>query len=361
MSDLSVGLASQAREAAAPAISRLEFLPGWITYGPIVVTWIALGLWYRDLSLPTAANPRITTGGLCGERKSSILDLAEGEARAWIAAYVVIDTGAEDLARADAALAQAGLALPIVIKPDIGCNGTGVRLCRTRDSLADALAAFPRGVGLVLQAFVPLPGEAGIFYIRLPGEACGQVTSLTLKTPPMVIGDGRSSLRALIMADPRHARLAALYLGRLAGRLEEVPAQGEAVRARFCRQSLQGQHLRQWSVRHYARADRADRGDRPGHPGFPFRPLRCALRQRRRAAAGRGFPDHRNQRRRRGGHAYLGPDHIALGYLGGAAAPLRRRVEDRAAAAGGGCAQQRDFDDVSRLEEPAAADGVLSA
>ena len=87
MSDLSLDLAAQARPAAAPAISRLEFLPGWITYGPIVVTWIALGLWYRDLSLPTAANPRITTGGLCGERKSSILDQAEAGARGWIAPY----------------------------------------------------------------------------------------------------------------------------------------------------------------------------------------------------------------------------------------------------------------------------------
>ena len=240
MSDLSLDLAGQARPALAPAISRLEFLPGWITYGPIVVTWVALGLWYRDLSLPTAANPRITTGGLCGERKSSILDLAQGEARAWVAPYVVMDTGADDLARADAALARAGLALPIVIKPDIGCNGTGVRLCRTRAALADALAAFPRGVGLVLQAFVPLPGEAGIFYIRMPGEACGQVTSLTLKTPPMVIGDGRASLRALIMADPRHARLAALYLGRLAERLDEVPAQGEAVQLVFAGNHCKG-------------------------------------------------------------------------------------------------------------------------
>ena len=237
MSDLSLDLAAPARQAAQalspPAISRLEFLPGWVTYGPIVATWIALGLWHRDLSLPTAANPRISTGGLCGEAKSSILDLAQGEARAWIAPYTVMQTGMDDLARAEAALADAGLALPIVIKPDIGCNGTGVRLVRSVQALAEALAAFPRGVGLVLQAFVPHPGEAGIFYIRMPGEACGQVTSLTLKTPPMVLGDGRSSLRALILADPRHARLQALYLGRLAGRLDEVPPSGETVQLVF--------------------------------------------------------------------------------------------------------------------------------
>ena len=240
MSDLSLDLARQARAPAAPSISRLEFLPGWITYGPVVAAWIAQGLWYRDFSLPTAANPRITTGGLCGERKSSILDLVQDAARGWVAPYVVIETGADDMARAEAALAAAGLSLPIVVKPDIGCNGTGVRLARTTQALAEALAAFPRGVGLVLQAFVPYPGEAGIFYIRMPGEACGRVTSLTLKTPPAVMGDGRSSLRALIMADPRHARLQTLYLGRLAGRLDEVPPQGETVQLVFAGNHCKG-------------------------------------------------------------------------------------------------------------------------
>ncbi len=240
MSDLSLDLAGLAPPAHAPAISRLEFLPGWVTYGPIVATWIALGLWYRDLSLPTAANPTISTGGLCGEAKSAILDLAHGSARNWIAPYTVLETGADDLARACQTMEAAGLSLPIVIKPDIGCNGTGVRLVRTRQALADALAAFPRGVALVLQAFVPYPGEAGIFYIRMPGEATGRVTSLTLKTPPMVVGDGRSSLRALILADPRHARLQALYLGRLAARLHEVPPQGEAVQLVFAGNHCKG-------------------------------------------------------------------------------------------------------------------------
>jgi hypothetical protein len=245
MSDLPLDVARLAPHAPEPpAISRLEFLPGWIAYGPIVAQWIALGLWHRDFSLPTAANPRITTGGLCGERKSSILDLAQGAARDWVAPYTVIDTGAGDLARAEQAIAAAGLALPLVVKPDIGCNGTGVRLVQTRAALEAALAAFPRGVSLVLQAFVPFAGEAGIFYIRKPHEPVGRITSLTLKTPPTVTGDGRSTLRALILADPRHARLQGLYLGRLAGRLDHVPAQGETVQLVFAGNHCKGSIFR---------------------------------------------------------------------------------------------------------------------
>jgi hypothetical protein len=207
-------------------ISPFEFLPGWIVYGPVVLQWIALGLWYRDFSLPTAANPAITTGGLCGERKAAILDLVQGEAQRFVAPYVTVLTGANDMVEAEAAMAQAGLALPIVVKPDIGCNGTGVRLVRNSAALATALAAFPRGVTLVLQAYVAWEGEAGIFYVRHPDDACGRITSVTLKHAPEVMGDGVSTLGALIRADARHGQLQHLYLERLAGRLHEIPAAG---------------------------------------------------------------------------------------------------------------------------------------
>ncbi len=245
MSDLPLDLARLAQQPPeAPPISRLEFLPGWVAYGPIVAVWVALGAWYRDFSLPTAANPQISTGGLCGERKSSILDIVQDSGRGWIAPYVTLETAEDDLARARQALARAGLALPLVVKPDIGCNGTGVRLVRTEDALGAALAAFPRGVGLVLQAFVPYAGEAGIFYIRMPGEAEGRITSLTIKTPPAVVGDGRSTLRALIMADPRHAKLQSLYVARLAARLDEVPQQGETIQLVFAGNHCKGSIFR---------------------------------------------------------------------------------------------------------------------
>jgi hypothetical protein len=227
-------------EADAPAISPLEFLPGWLVYAPVVAQWLALGLWHGDLSLPTAANPLISTGGLCGERKSAILGLAGETARQWVAPWTTLVTGQDDVSRASRVMLDAGLALPVVVKPDIGCNGTGVRLVRDVAALAEALAAFPRGVSLVLQAFIDMPGEAGIFYIRHPDEAAGQVTSLTLKRPPSVVGDGVSTLRALIDADPRHRRLIDLYGARLGARLAEIPAAAERVQLVFAGNHCKG-------------------------------------------------------------------------------------------------------------------------
>ena len=230
-------------------LSPYEFLPGWLIYTPVVVQWIALGLWHRDLSLPTAANPAITTGGLCGESKTAILDLADcglpgGSARDWIAPYTTVVTGSDDLPRAASAMALAGLHLPLVLKPDIGCNGAGVRLVETEAALAAALAAFPRGIKLMMQRLVTWEGEAGVFYIRHPQQAAGHITSLTLKHAPAVVGDGVSTLRALILADPRHGRLAHLYLSRLADTLDWVPARFQRVRLVFAGNHCKGSVFR---------------------------------------------------------------------------------------------------------------------
>jgi len=226
------------------AVSPFEFLPSLITYGPVVVQWIALGLRYGDLSLPTAANPSITTGGLCGESKASILDLVGPAERAWIAPYTSMVTGANDADHARATMAAAGLSLPLVVKPDIGCNGTGVRLARDDAALDAALAAFPRGVRLVLQTLVEHEGEAGLFYIRHPGQEAGRITSVTLKHAPTVTGDGISTLRCLIEADPRHSKLVKLYLAQLASRLDTVPAKGERVRLVFAGNHCKGSIFR---------------------------------------------------------------------------------------------------------------------
>ena len=64
-----------------PVVSFFEFWPGWLFYTPVVAHWIALGLRYGDLSLPTAANPHIEVGGLCGESKREILDQVAGAER----------------------------------------------------------------------------------------------------------------------------------------------------------------------------------------------------------------------------------------------------------------------------------------
>ncbi len=218
-----------ARARSPRPLSFFEFWPGWLFYAPVVAHWLLLGVRYGDFSLPTAANPRITTGGLCGESKAAILDLVGPGGRDLLAPFAVAVARPGDVAAVEAAMTQAGLAYPVVLKPDIGCNGAGVRLIRDSAGVAAYLAVFPPNERLLVQQYIDAPHEAGLFYIRDPGAATGRITSVTLKETPVVVGDGRSTLRGLILADERAGRVPHLYLDRLAERLGSVPRQGEVV------------------------------------------------------------------------------------------------------------------------------------
>ena len=223
-----------------PALSYFEFWPMWAFYPPIVAYAAWLMLRHRGVLLPTVANPSFPGGGFYGESKAAILALATQHVPEWVAPFIrwqrpeqpVADNTAECDA-ALAALAKAGLSLPVVAKPDLGCRGAGVKLVRTRADLQSYIDAFPNGAAFLLQRLVPHEGEAGIFYCRRPGQARGRIVSITLKYFPHVTGDGRRTLRELILADPRAGKLSHLYLRRHTARLDDVPAAGESIRLAF--------------------------------------------------------------------------------------------------------------------------------
>ena len=221
------------RAGSALPVSPFEHWPGWLFYTPVVVHWMLLGCRYGNWTLPTAANPHIESGGLCGESKMSILDQVSGEARTLIGRYAALQTGPDDFPRARATMDAAGIGFPLVVKPDIGCHGAGVRLVRDTTALAELLTQFPRDVRLVLQEFIPFEGEAGVFYVRRPHEARGRVTSLTLKHAPNVRGDGRHTIRALVLADERLRKNAPSFFARLGARADEVLPSGETVQLVF--------------------------------------------------------------------------------------------------------------------------------
>ncbi len=222
-------------------VAAAERIPPFLFYLPLALNWIGLGLRHRSLTLPTAANPSIFTGGMWGETKSSYFgDVGVGERR-WIADYVLVerhaDAVADDLAKASCAAADAGLDYPLIAKPDIGWHGHGVRRIDNDAELARYIAQFPQSSTLMLQRYVPHAGEAAVLYGRLPGEASGRILSLTFRYFPHVIGDGRQTVRALIAADERARWKSGLHLGADpshcgvdAADLDRVPARGQVVR-----------------------------------------------------------------------------------------------------------------------------------
>ncbi|MGE5514485.1 MAG: hypothetical protein ACM31D_01560 [Bacteroidota bacterium] len=216
-------------------VAPSEEIPVIPYYTPVTLQWFWLALRYRSLTLPTAANPAIEAGGLLGESKAACLALAGAVARPLIARWTAItrQSGADlspTLAAADAAMAEAGLSYPCIVKPDIGWRGFGVRLVADETELADYLAEYPEGENLLLQEFLPWPGEAAIFWLRRPGQQHGEIFSLTLRYFPFVVGDGISTTRQLIETCPRMSWKAKDLCAGNADRLEQIPADGECVR-----------------------------------------------------------------------------------------------------------------------------------
>jgi hypothetical protein len=212
-------------------VGRLERLPKWLNLVPILLQWVWLSLIYRSISLPSAANPAITAGGMVGEGKREYFETMGPHALACTADVTdIVNDGPDGIAAARTALAARGLTYPIIAKPDIGWCGFGVRLVRNDGDLMVYLSRFPRGERIILQRFLPQDGEAGLFYVRRPNESKGRLTGILLRHFPRVQGDGASSVAELIDADPRLRRLGRDGLSEPCCDLAAIPAPGEVVR-----------------------------------------------------------------------------------------------------------------------------------
>lgn len=217
--------------AGSGSIGIAERIPPLLFYIPLVIQWFALGLRHRSLTLPTAANPAIEAGGLLGESKIDCLDQIGPSASRWVARSVALrNRPGLTVADIESAVSGAGLSFPLVAKPDIGWRGIGVRLVHGTGDLLSYIQGFPADCLLILQAYVPYAGEAGVFYVRFPGERHGRIFSMTFRYFPHVLGDGVSTLGQLIDRDPRAAMKGDLHRAVMRDRLTEVPKAGEVVR-----------------------------------------------------------------------------------------------------------------------------------
>jgi pimeloyl-ACP methyl ester carboxylesterase/membrane protein DedA with SNARE-associated domain len=205
-----------------------EFWPPWVFYAPVAAEIARLALRYRSLTVVTAANPAMPTGGFIGESKTKILaaiDTGEGD----VARFVPIPAAlpAEERLRvARAFLEEFDLSFPVVLKPDVGQRGSGVSILSDERSFEAALEGLR--VDSMLQEFAP-GMELGVFYVRHPDEPHGRIFSITEKRLPVVVGDGRRTLEELILADSRAVCMAPTYFEINAPRLLDVPEHGEHV------------------------------------------------------------------------------------------------------------------------------------
>jgi hypothetical protein len=224
----------------SPPLSFFEFWPGWLFYFPMKLYAIYLGLRFGGFTLPSVANPSIYAGGFVGEKKSDIFELLPDETAQYFAEYAMFEKTCDDgsncendIQRAKDLIDENKLEFPFVIKPDQGERGAGVQVVNAMDDVERYVRDFPYGEKIFMQQMYDYPSEVGLFYVRRPGEQSGKIFSLTFKYFPEVVGDGVSTLKELILADPRAGRIPEIYLPRHEDKLDRVLDKGERLRLTF--------------------------------------------------------------------------------------------------------------------------------
>ena len=215
-------------------VRNYEFWPLWVFYLPVVFYCAWRALLERRLLAFTAANPGIPHSGVIGESKTRILELVQASAPEVVPAMEALPAevpAGERKGRVLAFLERHGLDLPVVVKPDVGERGEGVRIVRAEAELDELFAGRggpAREGAWIVQRFVE-GVEYGLFYAREPDQEVGELFSITRKDLPRVVGDGVHGLGELVLRDPRTVAQAAFLLEKNEGRLEWVAEAGEVV------------------------------------------------------------------------------------------------------------------------------------
>lgn len=98
-------------------------------------------------------------------------------------------------------LNETHLTFPLIVKPDIGERGFHVALINNKGELEAHLEQIREDQ--LIQEYLDMPVELGIFYSRFPDQQVGQISSVVRKGMLKVTGNGTSSIRSLMELDPR--------------------------------------------------------------------------------------------------------------------------------------------------------------
>jgi hypothetical protein len=224
-------------------LKNWEYWPFGILQFPVFIYFIWLAIRSRSLVFFSACNPGIDMGGMFGESKYDVLKKIPAQ---FIPRTILIRLPATPDTVLKTLQEQAYV-LPVIFKPELGERGFMVKKI---SSVADIDGYLKKiKINFLVQEFVGLPLEFGVYYERYPSQENGRVTSVVMKEMLTVTGDGNATLRQLILNKDRAKlqwkKLEEAYYDRLsevipAGHLVELVSIGNhALGTKF----LNGNHL----------------------------------------------------------------------------------------------------------------------
>jgi hypothetical protein len=178
-------------------IQHWEFWPVHLIYAPAFFYWISMMIKFRSFHFYKYANPGIRNGGLYGDSKMEIYQLLDPTLYP-----KTIRIEYKQTYDFPTLLAEQQLRFPLILKPDIGQRGLDVEKV---DSVKEIEHYYlTKKSNFLIQEFIDLPGEIGLFYCRIPNEKNGRISGLTLKNFLTVEGNGIETIEQLLNKNNRH-------------------------------------------------------------------------------------------------------------------------------------------------------------
>lgn len=218
-----------------------EYWPRVLIYLP-VLWWGIKRMFRRGLQPLTAVNPGYAyDGGVQDESKTDLnIKLGDSDSPEEGVLHAVLinelSSEARSIAASHAIEHDSALGgFPIIAKPDKGEQGRAVKLIKN----AEALQSYCEDCNepFILQRFHPGPHELGVVWMRNSESIldpdhdgpAGFIYAITIKHFPVLRGDGKNTLRRLILAHKRHRAQPAVFFEYNKDRLDWVPNDGEKV------------------------------------------------------------------------------------------------------------------------------------
>lgn len=155
------------------------------------------GLKIRNLVFFTGVNPGIKNSGIGSESKYKTQQIFP---KNYLPNSILHEKN-KDIEETIQRIKKSNIKYPIIVKPDIGFRGLLVKKISTELNLRKYLKKYP--IDFIIQEFLIHENECGIFYYRHPNKPTGKITSLTLKEFLTIRGNGRSSIKELVLNNKR--------------------------------------------------------------------------------------------------------------------------------------------------------------
>jgi hypothetical protein len=204
-------------------LTNWEYWPYRVVYTPIFFYWLWLSIRARSLLFFTASNPGIELGGMFGESKNAILEMIPSE----YCPETLLFESTVNINELKGKIVEQAIKYPFIAKPDVGERGLLVE--KVNDELELQAYLDKVNVDFLIQEYIDLPEEVGIFYYRIPGEEKGTVSSIVIKELLFIVGDGSSSVGELMKLNDRALLQVEALKKKKPELLAKIPKAGESV------------------------------------------------------------------------------------------------------------------------------------